>query len=146
MQNCPAINSHPNMYESKNAFQIFLSETNELKENESWSWSWSEVARPDVPIFTTLNVDGPFSLPPAPAPPYSMRPPLCDFNCVKEGRDHCYECGRCDILCRDHNACTCERDEDEDDGTNCAVSCCFSDVRYAIPKTPLPNRKVIYLL
>ena len=24
------------------------------------------VARPDVPIFTTLNVDGPFSLPPAP--------------------------------------------------------------------------------
>ena len=104
------------------------------------------VARPDVPIFTTLNVDGPFSLPPAPAPPYSMRPPLCYFNCFNEGQDHCYECGRCDSLCRDHYGCTCEREEDEDDGTNCAVCCCVSDVRYAIPKTPLPNRSVTYLL
>ena len=43
------------------------------------------VARPDVPIFTTLNVDGPFSLPPAPSPPYSMQPPLCYFYCVNEG-------------------------------------------------------------
>ena len=106
----------------------------------------TSVARPDVPIFTTLNVDGPFSLPPAPAPPYSMRPPLCYFNCFNEGQDHCYECGRCDSLCRDHYGCTCEREEDEDDGTNCAVCCCVSDVRYAIPKTPLPNRSVTYLL
>ena len=125
------------------------------------------VARPEVPTFSTLNLDGPspptpppppaptpppptplspFSLPPAPAPPYSMRPPLCYFNCFNEGQDHCYECGRCDSLCRDHYGCTCEREEDEDDGTNCAVCCCVSDVRYAIPKTPLPNRSVTYLL
>ena len=36
----------------------------------------------------------------------------------------------------DYYGCTCERDEYEDDGSNCALCCCFSIVRNAIPKTP----------
>ena len=97
------------------------------------------VARPDVPTFSTLNVDGPSSPPPAPAPPLpsSMRPPFCYFNCEKKLWDHCPNCGRCAFLCIEHNGCHCDPEQKEDDCKDiCAVCECQEGVRYQYPRKP----------
>ena len=97
------------------------------------------VARPDVPTFSTLNVDGPSSPPPAPPPPLpsSMRPPFCYFNCEKKLWDHCPNCGRCAFLCIEHNGCHCDPEQKEDDCKDiCAVCECQEGVRYQYPRKP----------
>ena len=87
------------------------------------------MARPNIPSFSTLNVDGssspppppPTTPPPPPTPPSprpsSLRPPLCYDNCGY----HCEDCGRCDYLCVDHHGCYCIGDKFYQDEFICEV-------------------------
>ena len=93
------------------------------------------MARPNIPSFSTLNVDGSSSPPPPPPPtpptptpppptptppsprPSSLRPPLCYDNCGY----HCEDCGRCDYLCVDHHGCYCIGDKFYQDEFICEV-------------------------
>ena len=106
------------------------------------------VARPDMPTFSTLNVDGHLSPPPPPTPPptsptpppptsptpqsSSLQPPLCFINCGKQ--DHCEDCGRCEELCVDHHGCFCAKEDFDFWEYSCVVCNCEIPVKYQMAK------------
>ena len=104
----------------------------------------TRVERPDLPTFSSLNLDGSSSPPPSsptspttspptssppPTAPTSHRPPFCHINYKHR---HCETCGRCVHLCGEHHGCYCE-EEETDKATSCDVCYCGVFVRYTNP-------------
>ena len=90
------------------------------------------LGRPEMPTFSSLNLDGASSPSPTPTPPTpssaspppstpSPSPPVCYRGCTW----HCDSCGKCAFLCRDHSGCTCC--DEEDLPPHCTVCCCLRD-------------------
>ena len=90
------------------------------------------LGRPELPTFSSLNLDGTSSPSPTPTPPTpssaspspstpSPSPPVCYRGCTW----HCDSCGKCAFLCRDHSGCTCC--DEEDLPPHCTVCCCLRD-------------------
>ena len=63
------------------------------------------VGRPDMPSFSSLNLDGSSS--PTPAPPPPLRPTCYDHCQIPE--EHCDDCNKCLLLCPDHHGCRCDQ-------------------------------------
>ena len=88
------------------------------------------LGRPEMPTFSSLNLDGASSPSPTPTPPTpssaspppstpSPSPPVCYRGCTW----HCDSCGKCPFLCQDHSGCPCC----EDLPPHCTVCCCLRD-------------------
>ena len=115
----------------------------------------TRVERPDLPTFSSLNLDGSSSPPPSPPTslptssptspptssttspptssppaPLSRRPPFCHLNYKHL---HCEDCGRCAYLCGEHHGCYCV----SDNAIFCDVCYCEYGVRYTNPKDEL---------
>ena len=82
------------------------------------------VGRPEMPTFSSLNLDGCSSPTPAPPPP----PPICYDNC-EIPRQHCYDCGKCVVLCYDHFGCDCEPPSFDPTEIECAICYCTREVK-----------------
>ena len=80
------------------------------------------LGRAEMPTFSTLNLDGSSSPPPAPPPPSPPSPFICYDDC--EDDDHCSDCGKCAVLCHEHHGCDCCGEEGLDITFHCAVCCC----------------------
>ena len=80
------------------------------------------MGRAEMPTFSTLNLDGSSSPPPAPPPPSPPSPFICYDDC--EDDDHCSDCGKCAVLCHEHHGCDCCGEEGLDITFHCAVCCC----------------------
>ena len=83
------------------------------------------VGRPEMPTFSSLNLDGCSSPTPAPPPP---PPPVCYEHC-EIPRQHCDDCGKCDFLCSEHFGCDCEEPYFEPYEIECAICYCTREVR-----------------
>ena len=98
------------------------------------------LGRPEMPTFSSLNLDGSSSPSASPAPPpstpSSTSPPPSTpspspppFGVCYEGcgpYQHCDRCGKCEDLCQEHNGC----DLEEELPLHCAVCCCLREVMY----------------
>ena len=100
------------------------------------------LGRPEMPSFSSLNLDGSSSPSASPAPPpstpFSASPPpytpspsppsfgVCYEGC--ESDQHCDRCGKCDYLCQEHNGCDCYSEEELP--FLCAVCYCLRSVMY----------------
>ena len=80
------------------------------------------LGRPEMPTFSTLNLDGSSSPPPAPPPSSPFSPPICYDDCTED--QHCNLCGKCYVLCKDHSGCDCDDEDDPRIIYHCAVCCC----------------------
>ena len=80
------------------------------------------LGRAEMPTFSTLNLDGSSSPPPAPPPPSPPSPFICYDDC--EDDEHCSDCGKCAVLCQEHHGCDCWGEEGLDITFHCAVCCC----------------------
>ena len=80
------------------------------------------LGRAEMPTFSTLNLDGSSSPPPAPPPPSPPSPFICYDDC--EDDEHCSDCGKCAVLCQEHYGCDCYGEEGLDITFHCAVCCC----------------------
>ena len=85
------------------------------------------VGRPEMPNFSSLNLDGSSSPTPSSAPP-SCPPPLCYEDC-KIPEQHCEACGRCQFLCIEHSGCDCEEPYFDPTEIECAICYCTREVR-----------------
>ena len=74
------------------------------------------VGRPEMPTFSSLNLDGSSSPSPDPPPCSPPSPWICYDDCNQD--EHCSDCGKCNVLCQEHSGCDCE------DGLEIAVCCC----------------------
>ena len=100
------------------------------------------LGRPEMPTFSSLNLDGssspsaspapppstPSSTSPAPSTPSPSPPP---FGVCYEGcgpYQHCDRCGKCEDLCQEHNGCDCDLEKELP--LHCAVCCCLMSVMY----------------
>ena len=89
------------------------------------------VGRPEMPTFSSVNLDGASSPTPSSAPPSSPPPhpqPLCYKDC-KIPEQHCEVCGRCDFLCIEHSAFDCEEPYFDPTEIECAICYCTRQVR-----------------
>ena len=100
------------------------------------------LGRPEMPTFSSLNLDGSSSPSASPAPPpstpSSTSPPPSTpspspppFGVCYEGcgpYQHCDRCGKCEDLCQEHNGCNCYLEEELP--LHCAVCCCLREVMY----------------
>ena len=98
------------------------------------------LGRPEMPTFSSLNLDGTSSPSPTPTPPTpsSASPPpstpspspppfgVCYEVCQSD--QHCDRCGKCDYLCQEHNGCDCYSEEELP--FLCAVCYCLRSVMY----------------
>ena len=75
------------------------------------------VGRPDMPSFSSLNLDG--STSPTPAPPPTLRP-ICYDHCEIPS-EHYDDCKKCVVLCPEHFWCACFES---------AICCCTREVRF----------------
>ena len=79
------------------------------------------VGRPEMPTFSSLNLDGSSSPSPAPPPPPQPSAWICYDDC--ENDIYCSNCGKCIVLWKEHEGC----DWDDEDGLkidfHCAVCC-----------------------
>ena len=80
------------------------------------------VGRPDMPSFSSLNLDGSTSPTPAPPPPLQ---PICYDHC-EIPREHCEDCKKCVVLCSEHFGCACFEKHYE---IECAICYCTREVR-----------------
>ena len=83
------------------------------------------VGRPEMPSFSSLNLDGSSSPPPAPPPP---PPPICYDHC-EIPTQHCYDCGKCAVLCYEHFGCDCEDYYFDPTEIECAICYCTKEVK-----------------
>ena len=80
------------------------------------------LGRPEMPTFSTLNLDGSSSPPPAPPPSSPFSPPICYDDCKDD--EHCHLCGKCFVLCQEHSGCDCKDEDGLKINFHCAVCCC----------------------
>ena len=71
------------------------------------------VGRPDMPTFSSLNLDGNPPIPPSPptiSPPTSplINPWIPCMNNCDIPDEHCEHCFKCSKLCSEHQGCSCE--------------------------------------
>ena len=71
------------------------------------------VGRPDMPTFSSLNLDGNPPIPPSPptiSPPTSplINPWIPCMNNCNIPDEHCEHCFKCGKLCSEHQGCSCE--------------------------------------
>ena len=71
------------------------------------------VGRPDMPTFSSLNLDGNPPIPPSPptiSPPTSplINPWIPCMNNCNIPDEHCEHCFKCGELCSEHQGCSCE--------------------------------------
>ena len=87
------------------------------------------VGRPEMPTFSSLNLDGSSSPSPDPPPCSPPSPWICYDDCNQD--EHCSDCGKCNVLCQEHSGCDCDCENVNDLGVpleitfHCAV--CFCD-------------------
>ena len=87
------------------------------------------VGRPEMPTFSSLNLDGSYSSTPDPPPPHSPRPPPICYDHCEIPRQHCDYCGKCFVLCNEHFGCDCEDERFEPDEIECAICYCTNEVK-----------------
>ena len=80
------------------------------------------VGRPEMPTFSSLNLDGCSS--PTPPPP----PPIC-YDYCEIPRQHCDDCEKCVVLCYDHFGCDCEPPTFDPTEIECAICYCTREVK-----------------
>ena len=80
------------------------------------------LGRPEMPTFSTLNLDGSSSPPPAPPPPSQSTPFICYDDCEEDL--HCSKCGKCYALCHEHSGCDCSAEDGLEIDFHCALCCC----------------------
>ena len=78
------------------------------------------LGRPEMQTFSSLNLDGSCSTPPAPQSPSTPSP--CYDDC--ENDMHCSSCGKCIVLCKEHKGCDCDDVDGLEIDFHCAVCCC----------------------
>ena len=86
------------------------------------------VGRPDMPSFSSLNLDGSSS--PTPAPPPPLRPTCYDHCQIPE--EHCDDCKKCFELCPEHFGCDCGYHDPMDPmayASDCAICHCAREVK-----------------
>ena len=64
------------------------------------------VGRPEMPTFSSLNLDGSSSPSPDPPPCSPPSPWICYDECKND--EHCEICYKCLLLCPDHHGCRCD--------------------------------------
>ena len=64
------------------------------------------VGRPEMPTFSSLNLDGSSSPSPDPPPCSPPSPWICYDECKND--EHCEICNNCLLLCPDHHGCRCD--------------------------------------
>ena len=87
------------------------------------------VGRPEMPTFSSLNLDDSFFPTPDPPPPHSPRPPPICYDHCEIPRQHCDYCGKCFVLCNEHFGCDCEDERFEPDEIECAICYCTNEVK-----------------
>ena len=87
------------------------------------------LGRAEMPSFSTLNLDGSSSPPPALPPPSRSTPAICYDDCDDEL--HCSDCGKCYVLCHEHSGCDCNEEDGLEIDFHCAVCCCGRSLEYA---------------
>ena len=85
------------------------------------------LGRPEMPTFSSLNLDGSCSTPPAPPSPSTPSP--CYDDC--ENDMHCSDCGKCYALCPEHSGCNCSDEDGLEFSFHCAVCCCGRSLEHA---------------
>ena len=88
-----------------------------------WNIEWGRVmslGRPEMQTFSSVNLDGSCSTPPAPPSPSTPSP--CYDDCEKDM--HCSDCGKCYALCPEHSGCNCGDEDGLEFTFHCAVCCC----------------------
>ena len=80
------------------------------------------LGRPEMPTFSSLNLDGSSSPSPAPPPPLQPSAWICYDDC--ENDMHCSDCGKCYALCPEHSGCNCGDEDGLEFNFHCAVCCC----------------------
>ena len=80
------------------------------------------LGRPEMPTFSSLNLDGSSSPPPAPPHPPQPSAWICYDDC--ENDMHCSSCGKCIVLCKEHKGCDCDDVDGLEIDFHCAVCCC----------------------
>ena len=75
------------------------------------------LGRPEMPTFSSLNLDGSCSTPPAPPSPSTPSP--CYDDCENDS-----DCGKCYVLCPEHSGCNCCDEDGLEFTFHCAVCCC----------------------
>ena len=85
------------------------------------------LGRPEMPTFSSLNLDGSCSTPPAPPSPSTPSP--CYDDC--ENDMHCSDCGKCYALCPEHSGCNCSDENGLEFSFHCAVCCCGRSLEHA---------------
>ena len=66
------------------------------------------VGRPEMPTFSSLNLDGDPPVPPSSA---STNPWIPCLNNCSIPDDHCQDCYKCEYLCIEHHGCYCDPDD-----------------------------------
>ena len=84
------------------------------------------VGRPEMPSFSSLNLDGSSSPPPAP-PPFCS--PLICYDDCEIPRQHCDDCGKCIVLCPEHFGCGCDGLDFDPTEIECAICYCTREVK-----------------
>ena len=85
------------------------------------------LGRPEMQTFSSLNLDGSCSSPPAPPSPSTPSP--CYDDC--ENDMHCSDCGKCYALCPEHSGCNCCDEDGLEFTFHCAVCCCGRSLEHA---------------